>query len=178
MAWCGAVRCGAVRCGEVRCGAVRCGAVWRGVAWHGTGRRALVLPPSRHYGELSIGKGKSLSEVVIVVAVMVVVVMVMWPTPPPISEKLWYLAGGARKLPRHDEEGNIVGARARKPRGTHRINFHPFGEINSKVRILVNSKDNLGKVGRYSLVSWNEGDKSGIDIGNTFTIFDVKSVEQ
>ncbi|KAL2721779.1 hypothetical protein V1477_020599 [Vespula maculifrons] len=48
--------------------------------------------------------------------------------PPPISEKLWYLAGGARKLPRHDEEGNIVGARARKPRGTHRINFHPFGE--------------------------------------------------
>ncbi|KAF7405926.1 hypothetical protein HZH68_005295 [Vespula germanica] len=101
---------------------------------------------------------------VMVVVVMVVVVMVMRPTPPPISEKLWYLAGGARKLPRHDEEGNIVGARALK--------------VNSKVRILVNSKDNLGKVERYSLVSWNQRDKTGIDIGNTFTIFDVKSVEQ
>lgn len=63
---------------------------------------------------------------VVVVVVMVVVAMVMRPTYPPISEKLWYLAGRARNLPRHDEEGNIVGARARKPRGTHRINFHPF----------------------------------------------------
>lgn len=48
----------------------------------------------------------------------------------------------------------------------------------SKLEILTNSKDNLWKVGRHSLVSWKRIDKSGIDIGNTFTIFDVKSVEQ
>lgn len=52
-----------------------------------------------------------LAVMVVVMVLVMVLVMVMRLSSPPISEKLWYLAGRASNLPRHDEEGNIVGAR-------------------------------------------------------------------